>query len=189
MDMDRPTGDSARVCAFETALGWMAIAWTDERLERFTIGHASGQAALIAAGGQAVAMDDAPLYVQRIAERLQNYAAGEREDFSDVELDLSYLTPFQRKIADECRRIPRGKTLTYGELAERVGSPGAARAVGNVMARNRFPIIVPCHRVVGSAGGLGGFSAPEGIGLKKQLLRREGCQLAKLVRERQLALA
>lgn len=185
--MDRPSGDSAHVCAFETALGWMAIVWSDERLERFTIGHASGQAALVAADGRVVSMDDAPLYVQRMAERLQNYAAGGFEDFSDVELDLSYLTPFQRKIADECRRIPRGQTLTYGELAERVGSPGAARAVGNVMARNRFPVVIPCHRVVGSAGGLGGFSAPEGIVLKKQMLKREGCRLAKLVRDRQLA--
>ena len=73
----------------------------------------------------------------------------------------------------QCRLIPYGQVLTYGELAERAGSPRAARAVGNVMRTNRFPLIVPCHRVVGAAGALGGYSAPTGLKMKRRLLRLE----------------
>jgi methylated-DNA-[protein]-cysteine S-methyltransferase len=76
-------------------------------------------------------------------------------------------------VLQACRKIAPGKTLTYAELADKVGSPGAARAVGNCMARNRFPLIIPCHRVVGSNGHLGGYSAAEGIPFKKRLLELE----------------
>ncbi len=82
----------------------------------------------------------------------------------------SGLTEFQKKVLLEVCKIPRGKTLTYGEVARRVGKPGASRAVGNALNNNPFPIIVPCHRVVGrtSVGGYGG-----GTALKKQLLEKE----------------
>ncbi len=83
-------------------------------------------------------------------------------------------TAFQRAVIDHCRRIPRGEVLTYGQLAERAGYPRSARAVGNVMATNRVPLIVPCHRVVGAGGNLGGFSAPQGLQMKRRLLRLEG---------------
>ena len=73
----------------------------------------------------------------------------------------------------ECRKIPYGKTLSYGQLAAKAGRPGAARAVGNHMAGNRTPIIVPCHRVLPSGGGLGGFSAAGGVALKRRLLEME----------------
>ena len=77
---------------------------------------------------------------------------------------------------DACRAIPRGETLTYGQLAAKAGYPGAARAVGQVMARNCLPLLIPCHRVVGS-NGLHGFSAPGGLATKQRLLEIEG-QLA-----------
>ena len=73
----------------------------------------------------------------------------------------------------ELRNVPYGQTLSYAELAAKAGSPKAARAVGSVMAQNRVPLIIPCHRVVGSGGHLGGFSAPRGIAFKKQLLELE----------------
>ena len=176
--MDRPVDDQASVTAFETSLGWMAIAWTERGLARFTMGHPSAQAALASAGGDAVPTDQAPQQVCELVERMQAYAAGEPVTFSDLKLDLSHLSEFQKRVVTLCRKIPRGKTLTYGELAAKAGSPGAARAVGSVMAKNRFPIVVPCHRVVGSGGGLGGFSAPEGVSLKTRMLQLEGCQLA-----------
>ena len=106
-------------------------------------------------------------------DRLVRLAAGEDIDFSDVSVHTADRSPFQRRVIDACRAISRGETRTYGELARVAGSPGAARAVGSVMATNRVPLIVPCHRVVAANGGLGGFSAPQGIAMKKRLLRLE----------------
>lgn len=85
-------------------------------------------------------------------------------------LDLSGLTDFQREVLELVATIPLGETLTYGEVAERLGKPGAARAVGQALKANPFPLIVPCHRVVGSKG-LGGYSS--GVELKKRLLEIE----------------
>jgi methylated-DNA-[protein]-cysteine S-methyltransferase len=100
------------------------------------------------------------------------YADGNQVSFSDIEIDLAQLTPFQNQVVRGCRQIPYGSTMTYGELAAQVGSPGAARAVGTIMRTNRFPIIVPCHRVVG-ARGLGGYSASRGVQTKRRLLTME----------------
>jgi methylated-DNA-[protein]-cysteine S-methyltransferase len=109
-----------------------------------------------------------------VAELLACYAAGGDVDFSDVELDLEYQTPLGRRVIAACRAIPHGEVRTYGELAAECGAPGAARAVGSVMAKNRHPLVVPCHRVVGAGGGLGGYSAPEGLRMKRRLLAMEG---------------
>jgi methylated-DNA-[protein]-cysteine S-methyltransferase len=108
-----------------------------------------------------------------LVQRLSAYAEGRADTFLDVSLDLSHLTDFQREVVTLCRHIGYGKTLSYAELAARAGSPRAARAVGNVMRTNRFPLLVPCHRVVGSAGALGGYSAPDGLRMKERLLRME----------------
>lgn len=93
----------------------------------------------------------------------------------DLEWDLQSLdwkncTSFQRDILIACYQIPKGETWTYGQLAEQVGSPKAARAVGGVMARNRWPLIIPCHRVVGSNGKLVGYSGEGGLDTKRRLL-------------------
>lgn len=109
-----------------------------------------------------------------LVRRLQRFAVGTVDTFGDVRLDVSGMTPFQRRVVAQARRIPYGSTLSYGELARRARAPRAARAVGSVMAQNRFPLIVPCHRVVGSSRRLGGFSAPCGVGTKRRLLRLEG---------------
>ncbi len=168
---------------FDSRLGWMALAWEDERLTRFTFGHPSGAAALasLEADGIADTQSSAfpPGWIQELAERLASYAAGNDENFDDVRLDLRHLSAFQARVVKTCRRIGRGRVRTYGELAASCGSAGAARAVGNVMAQNRFPIIVPCHRVVGSAGSLGGFSARDGISMKRRMLDMEGAKLKK----------
>ncbi|HXG62598.1 MAG TPA: methylated-DNA--[protein]-cysteine S-methyltransferase [Planctomycetota bacterium] len=89
-----------------------------------------------------------------------------------VRLDLSWATPFERRVYAVVRRIPRGGTRTYGEVARAAGAPGAARAVGRVLARNRICLFIPCHRVVGAAGP-GGFTAPGGVRLKRRLLSLE----------------
>lgn len=110
-----------------------------------------------------------------LAERLSAYFAGEPVTFEDVAIDLDDETEFGRRIADELRRIPAGEVVTYGELAALAGRPGAGRAVGSFCARNRFPILIPCHRVV-SAGGLGGYGSL-GIAYKRRLLELEHVRL------------
>ncbi|MCH7752272.1 MAG: MGMT family protein [Planctomycetes bacterium] len=108
-----------------------------------------------------------------LVERLREFARGEPTDFSDVAVETRGATSFQRRVIDACRAIPWGETRSYGQLARSVGRPGAARAVGSVMAANRVPLVVPCHRVVAAAGGLGGFSAPQGVAMKRRLLAAE----------------
>lgn len=107
-----------------------------------------------------------------LARRLSAYFAGARDDFDNVELDLAWCTPFQEAVADALRGIPYGETVTYGELAALAGHPGAHRAAGTFCAGNRFPIVLPCHRVV-AAGGIGGYGSL-GVEYKSHLLELEG---------------
>jgi methylated-DNA-[protein]-cysteine S-methyltransferase len=108
-----------------------------------------------------------------LSRRLRAWFAGERDDFLDVELDLD--DGFDADCARVLRSVPRGEVVTYGELAELAGRPRAARAAGTFCARNRFAVIVPCHRVV-SAGGIGGFG-DLGVEYKRRLLALEGVRL------------
>ncbi len=107
-----------------------------------------------------------------LADRLSGYFGGRPEEFSDVELDLSWCTAFQRAVVDALRTVGRGETVTYGELAALAGHPSAQRAAGSFCAQNRFPILVPCHRVV-AASGLGSYGSL-GVDYKRRLLRMEG---------------
>jgi methylated-DNA-[protein]-cysteine S-methyltransferase len=107
-----------------------------------------------------------------VAALVQAYLAGEDVDLNGVPVDLEYETEFLSNCAHALRRIPRGETVTYGELAALAGAPGAARAAGSFCARNRLGLFVPCHRVV-SAGGLGSYGS-HGVAYKKRLLELEG---------------
>jgi methylated-DNA-[protein]-cysteine S-methyltransferase len=110
--------------------------------------------------------------VPPLRHRLVAYFSGEPVTFDDVELDLDGCTPFHRAIVDALRVIPWGETVTYGELAALAGHPNAYRAAGSVCARNRFPLVVPCHRVV-AAGSLGRYGSL-GLSYKRRLLALEG---------------
>ena len=107
---------------------------------------------------------------ERIARQLNEYFAGARREF-DIPL-APVGTPFQRRVWEALSRIPFGKTCSYAEIAGTVGCPGGSRAVGQANGRNPIPLIVPCHRVVASDGGLGGYSG--GIEIKRWLLAHEG---------------
>jgi methylated-DNA-[protein]-cysteine S-methyltransferase len=107
-----------------------------------------------------------------LADRLAAYFAGVVDAFDDVELDLDDGPAFQHALTDALRSVPYGETVTYGELAALAGSPNAARAAGTFCAANRFPLIVPCHRVV-AANGIGGYG-PLGVEYKRRLLKLEG---------------
>jgi methylated-DNA-[protein]-cysteine S-methyltransferase len=115
-----------------------------------------------------------PPHVTRAIDGITALLAGRDADLSPVELDLTGLEAFDRRVAEVARTIPAGETLTYGEVATRMGEPGEAREVGAALGRNRFPIIVPCHRVVAANGKLGGFSAPGGARTKLRLLEIVG---------------
>ena len=105
-----------------------------------------------------------------LVERFEVYFTGEKVNFPD-ELDLSGATPFQRRVWESTRLIPYGETRSYLWVARQIGKPGAARAVGQALGKNPLSIIVPCHRVIASDGGLGGFGG--GVEMKKYLLRLE----------------
>jgi len=109
-----------------------------------------------------------------LKEALLRYVAGEVPLWPHLPLDFSALTPFQRAVLDALALVRHGTLTTYGELAATVGSPGGAQAVGGVMGRNPFPLLYPCHRVVGSNGALTGFSATGGLEMKAFLLKHEG---------------
>ncbi len=105
----------------------------------------------------------------RAVAQLQEYFSGERQEF-DIPLDRRG-TPFQQRVWDEVARVPYGTVVSYGEIAARIGRPLAARAVGGAMRANPIPIFIPCHRVVGADGTLGGYGA--GLDIKAALLRLE----------------
>lgn len=178
LDPDVPkTMNDFSISVFATQMGWLAIAGKDGVLTRVKIGHASEDLALrafVVEEGLSDAHIEMKDWSPRLREELTRFADGEPITFDHVELAWPKpLTRFRKRVISETRRISWGKTLTYGEVAKRAGSPGAARAVGTAMSSNRFPFVVPCHRVVGSGGGLGGFTAPGGAGLKERLLMME----------------
>ncbi len=168
---------------FQTRLGWMAIVVHGNTLRRLVFGHKSALAAAKSAGipaGQPQTSTQGPPasgFLAEIAFRMAQYAEGEVDDFLDIEVERTHLTPFGTAVSRVVRQIPFGATESYGAIARKVGRPGAGRAagraVGRVMAQNRTPLIVPCHRVVASGGRLGGFSAPDGLTMKKRLLQLE----------------
>jgi len=113
---------------------------------------------------------------ERTAEarrQLVSYLRGQRTRFA-LTVDLRHLTPFQRQVLSEARRIRRGQVRTYGDVARRIGRPRSARAVGQALGSNPIPIVIPCHRVLASDGSLGGYSGRGGLRTKLQLLRLEG---------------
>lgn len=105
---------------------------------------------------------------------LARYVSGEVPDWPALPFDFSRLTDFQRDVLDALYAVPHGTVVTYGELAERVGSPHGAQAIGKAMGSNPFPLLYPCHRVIGKDGSLTGFSAAGGLELKEYLLELEG---------------
>jgi methylated-DNA-[protein]-cysteine S-methyltransferase len=171
--MTRYVPDHVRLAAIETAFGWIAVLASDKGVRQLTLGHRSEKDALAALDSTVSPRADRDASTLALLRRLRAYAEGEPIDFGDVTIDLGKLTEFRRKIVFACRRIPYGWTRTYGELSTKAGYPAAARAVGQCMARNPIPLIVPCHRVVAASGHPGGFSAPGGIQLKQKLLRLE----------------
>jgi methylated-DNA-[protein]-cysteine S-methyltransferase len=114
-----------------------------------------------------------PEAVQQVVTQLSEYFAGQRSNFH-LPIDISQLTPFQRAVLDVARSIAPGKIWTYHRIAEELGRPRSSRPVGQALAHNPVPIVIPCHRVIASDGSLGGYSGGSGLEAKRWLLRLEG---------------
>jgi len=157
-----------------TKFGWVGVSGSEAGLVLLTLPKSSRKVALSEIKKLAAdAVEDASAFSD-LPDRLQRYFNSEKILFPD-RLDLSGATTFDRAVWNATLSIPYGETRSYAWVAQQIGMPRAFRAVGRALARNLFPIIVPCHRVVASGGNLGGFSG--GLALKKRLLELEAGRL------------
>jgi len=154
-----------------TPLGPVLAAVGDHGLVRLSFARSTRAFATTIAGGEdaRVVRADAPLAA--VGAELVQYLAGTKRRLA-IPVDLRRASPFQRRVLAAARRIPRGRVASYGEIARRIGSPGASRAVGQALGRNPVPIVIPCHRVVAGAGRLGGYVG--GAAIKRKLLALGG---------------
>lgn len=152
----------------ETPIGWLILVARGENLTCLDMSGRTRQGALALAPPDAL---EAPEAFGELADRLNRYFSAEPIDFSNVPVKFEGLGEFESRVLRETMKVPHGKLTTYGALAASVGSPGAARAVGNAMRKNPIPIVVPCHRVVHSDGSIGGYSG--GLDVKRRLLALE----------------
>jgi methylated-DNA-[protein]-cysteine S-methyltransferase len=183
---DEQTGSNAMSEAaqhyhvFETAMGFCAIAWSDAGVAGFQLPTRSAEAAerLIRRRAPSAAAGAPMGDIAAVVEAAKRYFAGEEMDFSNVRVDLAGHDAFFAQIYEALRRVGWGRTTTYGALARQVGAGReAARDVGEAMARNPTPLIIPCHRVLAAGGKIGGFSAPGGSKTKARMLELEGVRL------------
>lgn len=162
-------------CLFETAIGPCGIAWTGSALAAVqlpeTTAEGTLQRMLRYTGGAPVLPP--PAFVAAAIARIQALLQGAADDLADLPLDLEGVPDFHRRVYAVTRAIPPGEVLTYGEVARRVGEPGAARAVGQALGHNPFAPVVPCHRVLAAGGKSGGFSAEGGALTKLRMLEIE----------------
>ena len=162
------------LAVFETQIGWVGVAFSERGLAGIQLPRATRAQTLANLQRdfpKAAVVADAPI---EIARELREYAEGTRRQFT-LPLDLSAVKPFQRTVLQVADSIKYGETRSYGWIARAIGKPRAARAVGRALATNPIPIILPCHRVLGSDGGLHGYGG--GLPLKRKLLELEGALL------------
>lgn len=166
----------AGLCLFDTALGPCGIAWGAQGVRALQLPEAdsAGTLARLCRHAPPVAPGEPPLEVRRAMTAVSALLRGDDVDLAFVRLDLRGVPALHQRIYALARAIPRGRTLSYGEVAERLGDRSLARAVGQALARNPFAPVVPCHRVLAAHGKAGGFSAPGGLKTKLRLLTIEG---------------
>lgn len=167
---------------FETALGKCGLAWTDAGITSVALPEETSEKtrkriARLSNDASETSPVDAPPWITETIARMRAHLDGRPQDLSSAPLDFSELSPFVSDVYRALRRVPAGRTTTYGDLATTVGSSGASRAVGTAMAKNPWPLLVPCHRVLGSKSSPGGFSAYGGLITKEKILAAEGASL------------
>ncbi len=178
-DPAMPPPPSYFFAVFDTPVGGCALVWGERGLVGVLLPEASDAATRLRvrrryAGAQEVAPSPE---LQQVIARIRALLNGARDDLADIALDLTEIPPFHRRVYQVARAIRPGNTRSYGEIATELGEPHAARAVGQALGANPFPIIVPCHRVLAAGAKAGGFSAPGGTRTKLRLLEIEGAPL------------
>ena len=160
---------------FETAMGWCALAWSERGIVRGWLPASSEAAARASvARRQPEAVEaEPPAFAADAIDGVTALMADGATDLSAIQLDDAGIPELNRKVYAVARAIPPGETLTYGQVAERIGDKQLAQAVGQALGANPFPPIVPCHRILAASGKSGGFSAPGGVETKMQLLNLE----------------
>ena len=178
-DTIRGMQPASRYALFDTALGCCAIAWSAHGITALQLPEADRDATVARLRRHLpLAIEAAPPPAVRSAiEAIVALLLGQPVDLGDVLLDDAGIPDFHRRVYAVARTIAPGTTLTYGEVARRLGEPGAARAVGQALGHNPFAIIVPCHRVLAAAGRIGGFSAVGGSATKRHILTIERARL------------
>ncbi|WP_107659774.1 methylated-DNA--[protein]-cysteine S-methyltransferase [Nocardia suismassiliense] len=178
--MTDPRCLSAEATLFDTAIGICAIAWSATTVIRFQLPEASPAATRARITRRRAGLPDNEVREETptgaIAEAIAGiraHLAGELDDLRWIPLDTNGIPEFHRAVYEVTRAIDPGHTLTYGQVADRIGAPGAAQAVGQALGRNPIPLIIPCHRVLAADNALTGFSAPGGVTTKQHLLEIE----------------
>jgi len=161
---------------FDTAFGRCGIGWSEfgvacVQLPEATVRDTQKRLCSVLPGASPA---EAPKAIQKAMAGISAALRGEAKSLSFIALDMRQQSPFYRQVYEVTRKIPAGDTVTYGDIAVRLNSPGAARAVGQALGRNPFAIVVPCHRVLAANGTLCGFSAHGGTATKLRLLQLEG---------------
>jgi len=167
-------------CLFETGIGPCGIAWNGAALAAVQLPESTPQGTLrrlLRYVGEEVPECEPPAFVRLAIVRIQALLSGAKDDLSDLPLAMEGVPPFHQRVYEVTRAIPPGEVLTYGEVARRVGEPGAARAVGQALGKNPFAPVIPCHRVLAAGGKSGGFSAEGGAQTKLRMLQIEGARL------------
>lgn len=167
--------DSPVLALWKSPLGWIGVAAHDRGLLRVTVPRPSRSAARADLSLSDVKVGENEYTCEALDDLARYFAGDPLVDFRNLELDMSCGTPFERQVWNHVRTIPHGETRTYGEIAQQVGRPKAARAVGACNAKNPWAIIVPCHRLIGANGDLVGYGG--GIKIKKRLLDLEKNQV------------
>lgn len=163
---------------FDSAIGACGIVWNARGVAGVQIHDGTEAATRLRLLRRFAGAQEAkpPAHVQQAIDGVVALLRGEKRDLNDVTIDTEELPEFNRKVYVIARTIPPGSTLTYGEIAERLGDKLLAREVGQALGQNPIPLIVPCHRVLAAGGKTGGFSAPGGVVSKLRLLTIEGAQ-------------
>jgi len=166
-------------CVFDTAIGWCGIAWRADAIVGCQLPGMDRDATLRRLAQNHPDCDECapPDWVVRVIVRVQALLEGKRDSLADVPLDMANEPDFNQRVYEITRAIAPGRTLTYGEVAQKIGEPNSARAVGQALGHNPFAPIVPCHRVLGAGNTGVGFSATGGVNTKLKMLEIERAQL------------
>lgn len=163
---------------FETAIGACGVVWSARGLLGVQLPEVNERATRARLEQRHPLAREAtpPSDVLNAIDGIKALLAGERRDLADIVIDNDGVPEFNTRVYAIVRKVPPGETITYGEIAEKLGDKLLARAVGQAMGENRCPIVMPCHRVLAASGKSGGFSAPGGVITKLKLLTIEGAQ-------------